>query len=99
MNYNHTQIGYLMITILTAVALFYGGFLIQSDFDPVLLIVTILILFLLGSFVYQNSLRLSSNHIASYVTQEKEQVPLKGLIISDPIYSRQFMGQARLLLC
>ena len=43
-----------MIIVLTSITLFYGGFLIQSDFEPVLLIVTILILFLLGSFATLN---------------------------------------------
>jgi hypothetical protein len=43
-----------MIIVLTAVVLFYGGFLIQSNFDPIFLIVTLSILFLLGSFATLN---------------------------------------------
>jgi len=54
-----------------------------------------LAIFLIASFIYQNSLRLSSNHIANFITQEKKPALVKGLIISDPIYSKTVYGTSK----
>ncbi len=55
-----------------------------------------LIVFFLGAFSHQNSLRLPSNHIANFVSQEKEQVLVKGLIINDPVYSKTVYGSGKI---
>ena len=50
MIYKHTQIGYLTIFVLLAVALLFGSILAQADFNPIILATMVFILFLLASF-------------------------------------------------
>ena len=50
MNYKHTQIGYLIIFVLVAVALLYGSILLQTGFDFGILAIMFFILLILASF-------------------------------------------------
>jgi len=54
MTYNHTQIGRLMIFVLFAVAILFGGILIKNGFDPAFFAFILFILFLLASFASLN---------------------------------------------
>ena len=48
--YKHTQIGYLLLTLYSIVALVLGYFNIMANFHPLTLIVLIIILIALGTF-------------------------------------------------
>jgi len=50
MSYKHTQISYVIIIALIAVALIFGNILIQTGFNLPVVIATILLLFVLASF-------------------------------------------------
>ncbi len=50
MNYKHTQIGYLILFVLLAVALLFGSILNQADLDFFILVIMIFVMFLLASF-------------------------------------------------
>jgi len=51
MNYKHTQIGYLMIFIFLVVVVLFGIVLKLAGLNPVLVVTSFLILFLLASFI------------------------------------------------
>jgi len=49
MDYEHTQIGYLFITVLLAVAL-YLGFILRAETEPIVNVVLLLIILIMASF-------------------------------------------------
>jgi hypothetical protein len=54
MNYNHTQIGYLIIFVSLAVAILFGILLVSAGFNTIILAAMFLILFALASFASLN---------------------------------------------
>ncbi|MFH1142616.1 MAG: hypothetical protein V1695_02790 [Candidatus Uhrbacteria bacterium] len=50
MNYKHTQIGKLMIVVAVLLAVYFGFIFQYAGYEPVLVIVSVLVLLLLASF-------------------------------------------------
>lgn len=49
--YQHTQIGYLILLALLGTVLLFGFVLLQASFDPSILVIVLVVLFILISFV------------------------------------------------
>ena len=54
MDYKHTQTGYLILSVLLAVALLFGSILTQDGFNSSIVAIMIFILFILASFASLN---------------------------------------------
>lgn len=50
MPYKHTQIGYLMIGVMCALGVYFGGILVFSGFDQVVAVVSAVVFVILASF-------------------------------------------------
>ncbi|MFC1810373.1 hypothetical protein ACFLZH_02640 [Patescibacteria group bacterium] len=50
MQYNHTQIGHLMIFVLIAVSILFSVIFVQAEYEPLMLTFMLAILFLIASF-------------------------------------------------
>lgn len=50
MIYKHSQVGYLIIFVLIAVALLFGSIMTQAGFNSIILVPMVFILFILASF-------------------------------------------------